>query len=204
MESIKQDNTEETHGSTVDDLLKAAAQEFADRGYEGTRIHNIVKRAKLTTGAVYRHFKNKNELLHAAIVSVASSRRLDTLKMSGYSKVSEVLQDAGILNYAMDVQDNIVLEALVCARRVPEIAASVKEGHRVWSESIQPLIQQGFEDGSLDPELDPEALTAFFRIIGIGSMLYLSAGLPLPEQEKWRAIISRIGESLSVRDTHTL
>lgn len=182
--------------STVEQLLSAAAEEFAERGYEGTRIHNIVKRAKLTTGAVYRHFKNKNDLLHAAIVAAAPSRRLVLGKVSTLSRVSEVLKQAGRLDYVIDEQLGMLLEALVCARRVPEIAASVKETHSRWLDSVMPLVEQGMKDGSLDDSLDPEALAIFFRIVGLGSMLYLSAGLEPPDLDKWDAVIAHVSAGL--------
>ena len=176
--------------------MRAAAEEFAERGYEGTRIHNIVKRARLTTGAVYRHFKNKNDLLHAAIVAAAPSKRLVLDKVAHFSRVSDILKQAGRLDYVLDDQIGMLLEALVCARRVPEIAASVRETHNRWIDSVMPLVEQGMRDGSLDDSLDPEVLAIFFRIVGLGSMLYLSAGLEPPDLDRWDAVISHVSAGL--------
>lgn len=178
---------------TVEALIKAASEEFAERGYEGTRIHNIVKRAGLTTGAVYRRFKNKNDLLHEAIVARAASRRLFKIQHHAqYKNVTEFLRGAGQFNYDLDDYTGMLLEAFVCARRVPEVAESIKQTHTLWVESVLPLIAQGMEDGSIDPELDPDALAVFFRIIGLGSMLFLSSHLEPPRQEVWLTIIDRV------------
>ncbi len=182
---------------TVEALILAASEEFAERGYEGTRIHNIVKRAGLTTGAVYRRFKNKNALLHEAIVSRAESRRLFKIQNHAqYTNVADFLRSAGHFTYKLDGYTGMLLEAFVCARRVPEVAGSIKETHRRWVESVLPLIEQGKQDGSIDPDLDPEALAVFFRIIGLGSMLFLSSHLEPPEPEVWQTIIDRVLKAL--------
>ncbi|TML39165.1 MAG: TetR/AcrR family transcriptional regulator [Actinobacteria bacterium] len=47
-------------------LLDAALECLADRGYAGTTFPEIVRRAGLSNGAVWRHFRSKEELLVAA------------------------------------------------------------------------------------------------------------------------------------------
>src|SRR3954447_18256930 len=49
-------------------LLDAAAQVFASKGYYGTKIMDIVKAAGLSSGAVYGRFASKDELLMEAIL----------------------------------------------------------------------------------------------------------------------------------------
>lgn len=182
---------------TVSALLHAAAREVAERGYEGTRIHAIVKRAGLTTGAVYRQFKNKNALLKAAVIHKTTTRRLERFDPRRHANVAAFLREAGRLDYDLDGELGLLLEALVCARRVPEVAEAVAESQRVWVTSTQPLIDAGVRDGSIDPELDPEAIAMLFRVIGLGSMLYLSAGLKPPSPEAWDALLRRIIRALA-------
>ncbi len=43
-------------------ILDIARKLFLEFGYNGISIRNIAKRAKLTTGAIYFHFKNKKEI----------------------------------------------------------------------------------------------------------------------------------------------
>ena len=48
------------------DIVEAALQEFLERGYEGTSLEAIARRARLTKGGLYYHFRSKDEILLAA------------------------------------------------------------------------------------------------------------------------------------------
>lgn len=56
-------------GITVskDDILNAALMRFAQLGYEGTKVGGIAEQAGITPGALYFHFKSKEELFHSLI-----------------------------------------------------------------------------------------------------------------------------------------
>jgi len=47
-------------------LLDAAEEVFARRGFEGASLDEIAETAGYTRGAIYKHFADKEELLHAA------------------------------------------------------------------------------------------------------------------------------------------
>ena len=47
---------------TTEKLLQVAMQEFSEKGYGGASTEAIVKKAEVTRGALYHHFKNKQDL----------------------------------------------------------------------------------------------------------------------------------------------
>jgi TetR/AcrR family transcriptional regulator, transcriptional repressor for nem operon len=51
------------------EVLKAAGQVIRAQGTEAATMANIAAKAKLTHGAVYRHFNNKDDLAAAAITA---------------------------------------------------------------------------------------------------------------------------------------
>jgi AcrR family transcriptional regulator len=51
-------------------ILRAARQVFARRGYAGTSLSAVVRAAKVTTGAVYHHFGDKQGLFRAVAEQV--------------------------------------------------------------------------------------------------------------------------------------
>jgi AcrR family transcriptional regulator len=46
-------------------IIEAAVHVFNFRGYSGTRMEDIAKTARVTRGAIYHYFNNKNDLLFA-------------------------------------------------------------------------------------------------------------------------------------------
>jgi AcrR family transcriptional regulator len=56
-------------GRTRERILDVALELFAEHGYEGTPITAIERRVGLAagTGSFHRHFRSKEELLHAAV-----------------------------------------------------------------------------------------------------------------------------------------
>ncbi len=56
-------------------ILKSAKSEFLSKGFLGANMREIAKSAKVTTGAMYNHFQNK-EMLFEAIVGIFADEML--------------------------------------------------------------------------------------------------------------------------------
>lgn len=52
---------------TREKLLKSALKLYTEKGYHSTTVDEIAKNAGLSTGVAYRYFKNKKDMLLAAI-----------------------------------------------------------------------------------------------------------------------------------------
>src|ERR1700750_2467546 len=64
-----------TAAETRERLLRAAADVFAERGYDGTRVADIAAAAGGSHGALYAHFASKADLLVAALGAPGRHRR---------------------------------------------------------------------------------------------------------------------------------
>lgn len=57
----------ESKSETREALLRAAAQEFVEKGLDGASLNGICARAGYTRGAFYVHFRDRDELLVAVV-----------------------------------------------------------------------------------------------------------------------------------------
>jgi AcrR family transcriptional regulator len=64
---------QEYSASTKKALVDVARRLFAERGYAGASLDEIVGGARVTKGALYHHFKGKQELFEAVFVAVETT-----------------------------------------------------------------------------------------------------------------------------------
>lgn len=175
-------------------LLDAARRVFARQGYEGTRIGDIVREAGLSTGAVYGRFRSKNELLREAVVGHAA---VDARIGDRVQRVAELIaRGAAWSDAPLSLDEAVRLEAHVAARREPEVAHAIEEAQARWRESIEPLVRQALADGTVAPDVDPQAVLFFIRTMGLGLLLQRAAGVKAPDPSGWTDLVDRVVASL--------
>ncbi|BFV58291.1 ScbR family autoregulator-binding transcription factor [Kitasatospora sp. CMC57] len=114
---------------TRQQILNAAAQVFAKRGYAAATMAEILTVAGLTKGAVYFHFASKEEL--ALAVTEAQSPWLEELDLGGPSFQSVI--DLTVA-YARALQNDPIIRATV--RLVIEHGAFDKPQIEAWEVNI--------------------------------------------------------------------
>ncbi len=180
-------------------LLHAAAELFAEKGYEKAGVAEIARRAGVTTGAIYNRFGNKAELLLEA-VDHHMPDSLDAVLNSGESgSATEVLSSLG--DHLLDDLDGghgLFLEAVVAARRDPQLAERLRARMADEDRRLGKIVSEGTSDRLLDPDLDEQAVVRLAHAIGFGMMLTRSMGLDLPEPEHWHAVIDRVLAGLAL------
>jgi AcrR family transcriptional regulator len=180
-------------------LLDAAARVFAQKGYAGTKIQDIVREAGLSTGAVYGRFGSKHELLREAVVRrTANVVRFGT---DGVERVADLITRlAGVHGAPLTDVEAVRLEAYVAARREAEVAEAIADAHARWRAAVQPLVDAALADGTVAADVDPEALLYFLRTVHLGLLLQRGAAVVAPDADAWHALISRIVASFGAGD----
>jgi AcrR family transcriptional regulator len=186
-----QEGTEELDDEVRSRLLDAAVAVFARQGYEGTKISDIVREAGLSTGAVYGRFKSKNELLRIAIVERAA--HVTGLGVHDRERVADLIARTGrVTSGQLRDAEAVRLEAFVAARREPEVAGALVDASSDWRTELQPIVDAALEDGTIAPDVDPEAVLFFLRTVGLGLLLQRAAGMPSPDARSWEPLVARI------------
>ncbi len=80
-----------TATETRERLLRAAADAFASRGYDGTRVADIAASAGVSNGALYAHFGSKAELLVGALRAHGRRHLADMFAADPGRPVTEML-----------------------------------------------------------------------------------------------------------------
>lgn len=181
--------------NAIDDrLLAAAAEVFAERGYDGAGVAEIARRAGVTTGAIYSRYRGKAELLVDAL-DVAMASHLETvLATSGARDVTGVLAALGthLLSADSHDSDGLLVEAVVATRREPELAAMLERRLADERARLGKVIEAGRADGLFDADLDGDAVVTFIQSIGLGFVLFRTIGTPMPDAEAWQVVIDRV------------
>jgi len=67
---------ENLDSATQEHLIQVAAEEFAERGYEGASVNRIIARAGISKGSLYYYFDDKADL-YATVVERATARMIE-------------------------------------------------------------------------------------------------------------------------------
>src|SRR5205814_10015529 len=124
---------EPTVDLTRERLIEAAAQVFAEKGYDRAGVQEISRRAGLTTGAIYGRFAGKAELLQAAIESRTTDELDDLFSSHAFDgHATDILKIVGahLVTPAPNgdcdgAEGALLLEAFVAARRDAEVRDSI-------------------------------------------------------------------------------
>ena len=120
-------------------LLKAARTIFAEQGYEAAATEEIVRRAKVTRGALYHHFEDKRALFDAVASEVA---REIAAKIDDMTPMDDPLQ-------ALIVGTGAFLDACLdpAVRRIYLIDAPAVLGWHRWREIDAPHGVRSLREG---------------------------------------------------------
>ena len=192
-----------TAAETRERLLRAAADMFAERGYDGTRVADIAAAAGLSNGALYAHFGSKAELLVGALRAHGRRVLADMFASDPSRSVTDLLLEVGRwLPRRPDVRGYLLVEALVAARRDQEVARPMRDyiGERAdWLADLMRIAQAG---GELDPALSPAALAHFCLLLAMGSAL-ITPDLHAVGDREWAELLARVVTGLAPADPTT-
>ena len=180
-------------------LLHAAAQVFAEKGYEKAGVAEIARRAGVTTGAIYSRYGGKAELLLEAVDHHVPDSIDSVLNGSGnLGSPTEVLSMLG--DHLLDPLDGghgLFLEAIVAARRDPVLAERLRLRVEDEDRRLGKLVDEATSDGLFDADLNEQAVVRLAHAIGLGMLLTRSMGLSLPSPEHWHTVIDRVLRGLA-------
>lgn len=186
-----------TAAETRERLLRAAADVFAERGYDGTRVADIAAAAGVSNGALYAHFASKAQLLIGALQTHGRRLLAEAFAADPERSVTDVLLMIGRwLPRRRDASGYLIVEALVAARRDEDVARPMRDYIAERGSVLAELVQFAQAGGELDPALSPGALAHFCLLLAMGSAL-ITPDLHAVGEQEWAALLGRVISGLA-------
>lgn len=158
---------------TVTLILDVAQTLFIDKGYEHTTMQDIIDNlGGLTKGAIYHHFKSKEDILKAVsdrlfgvnTLSAKWERTKADPTMTGAEKLKKMFYDA-----VTDEQEREFRQMGIHLQNMPELLSSLllRSVNEMAPNTIQPVIEQGIKDGTIKTDKPAELAQMLFLTLNI-------------------------------------
>jgi AcrR family transcriptional regulator len=180
-------------------LVELAGDLFATQGYIQTSMRDVARRAKLTTGAIYGHFRNKADLLVEAI-NIRTAEELEAQSM-GRGKEPDYI--GTLTRNARDFPKRRTLRALIvqgaaAAQTDEETRSKMREEQlahlNVWI--------KGYErerDGlGIHPDVDIPTAVLYTWAVELGLGVLEGVGIEPRSKKAWADIQNRMARSLQL------
>ncbi|MCK0090520.1 TetR/AcrR family transcriptional regulator [Rhodococcus sp. F64268] len=150
--------------ATRQQIVVAAAATFDRLGFEGASLGEIVEASSgLTKGALYFHFKSKDDLAQAVMdrqhtISIASVEAISATNASALEQIVMLCHEMG----RQIVEDPIVRAGI---RLTLEFSASAAPGepgpYQDWIEACRVLVEEAIAQEDILPTIEPPVLARF-------------------------------------------
>jgi AcrR family transcriptional regulator len=168
-------------------ILDAAIACFARNGFHQTTMADIATEARMSPGAIYRYFANKEDVIEAS----AQARR-----RARAERIQAAQQQGGTLQFLDTLVD-------MYAKRVAQPDAIVRLGVQLFGEALRnsrvnatlrdvwadiqsqlgPIIRRAQARGEINPALDANAIAGLFEAIFEGFYLHKTID---PDVDVWQ------------------
>ncbi|GAA1568555.1 TetR/AcrR family transcriptional regulator [Leucobacter aridicollis] len=149
----------------VSDVIRAAVELFAERGYANTSVQDIVDAAGVTKGAMYHYFESKDDLLFGIYDRVLSLQQshLDVIVGEG-GDVDDVLR--AVCVDVLETSIEYLAEGTVFFRSMDMLSEprrkEVVRRRRAYNDEFAALVRQGQREGNYRDDIPVPVLIAHF------------------------------------------
>ncbi|WP_205528516.1 TetR/AcrR family transcriptional regulator [Desertimonas flava] len=177
--------------TTKDLILRAAADAFASRGFDGSSLVDIASAAGVTTGAVYSHFSGKPELLLDVVSSTLDAvdprSRAESEVTPGY--LHEWL--AWLLAPAQHKLRALIAEIHHAAARNPEVRALLADYSTQYARMIAAMIRRWRDEGLVRADLGASGTAELFLVDALGACVSTALRPELASNRRFIGLLDR-------------
>ncbi len=171
---------------TVDKILKAAEHLFLEKGYDNTTIQDIVNELNgLTKGAIYHHFKSKEDIMDALGDKIFfANNPFEVVKKRTDLNGLQKMRLAIMLNKADENQLELSKQSLPLLNNPQVLVRMIDSNRRILCPYWLELIEEGQKDGSIHTKYAAE-LAEFLAFIDVWFMFLVTGDSVEKMQSKY-------------------
>ncbi|GAA0349326.1 TetR/AcrR family transcriptional regulator [Bacillus horti] len=151
-----------------DKIIDISLRLFNTKGINGTSIQDIMTATDLPKGAIYRRFKNKDEIVLASFQKggeIIWGQMLHAVKKADTAidkliAVSEIYQDA-VHNPPIEGGCPLLNVAIESDGTFPELQKKAAEGYQETVAFVQTIIEEGKQNKEFRQDVDSQSLASF-------------------------------------------
>ena len=131
-------------------ILEASGALFAEKGFDATTMQDIMARSGLSKGAIYHHFKSKEEIMQVLGDKMFfANNPFDEIRkrteLDGLQKIRELLK----LNQSDTKRNDFNMAAIPILKDTRILATAVEANRRVLTPLWLELLEEDKADGSI-------------------------------------------------------
>jgi AcrR family transcriptional regulator len=167
-------------------IIEAAAFAFAEHGFHGVSLNDIVRESGLTKGAFYFHFPSKEALALEVFRTkqekwVGATMAAMMAKQRAYDQLNAML-DCGCEMHENDASARVVGRLCLELSREPQLAPKLIGHLTVWFDIVAGVVAKAQSEGDVRPDIDPRGaaeviVSAFIGLEQISETLSGSSDL---------------------------
>ncbi len=169
---------EQQKEQTLNEILQVSERLFHEKGYENTSIQNIADSCGLSKGALYHHFKSKEEVLERICLNFYQFMKktfIPVTEKEGISmseKIKEIMtmvrsseMNQASVTFASDLPETHISTANAAMEKLFDYYSE-----KIYIEVFSPLFEQGRTEGECSFTGSPENMALFIHHLDSGMM----------------------------------
>lgn len=180
-------------------LVELAAELFAEKGYSQTSINDICRRAEMTSGAIYGHFRSKAELLAEAInLRTAEELEAQSLDLGEELDYIETLTRLAMESPARHRLRALIVQGAAAAQTDPDTRNQLRDEQVVHLKEWLKAYERERERMGIHPAVDMESALLYTWAVEVGLGVLECFGIEPGSPQGWSDMHNRFARSLQL------
>ena len=176
-------------------IVAEAFSIFLAKGFEGTKMEEIAARLNVTKPAIYRYFKNKEELFFVTLVEHLMNEYNEVFT-SSFTSDDLLLDSSAFFDGLLEINRKyatISMDIITVISRNESFRSGVQKYQLDGLRIIEQFFSEQIEKGRIHPDLDAKDIAWAFHALIKGSIENVMMGMDSSEAKRvWLTVFAEL------------